>query len=142
MLHILSNNIIHFYVIQYHTKCQETLVENRGHLKEYCVCALENYGNYKRPVRILILQQQQLQLLQLLVQLLLHLHCRRELWSSYSTYDTWQTLLATTRKQSHEHSVVADIYGTLMVSRLADIMDDIQRVHKKVCVNFDASESW
>ena len=57
---------------------------------------------------------------------------RRESWSSYNTYKMWQTLLETTRRQSHDHSVLADIYGNIMVSKLADLMDDMQRVHKKV----------
>ena len=70
------------------------------------------------------------QLQQLLA--LLYVCCRREMWSSYGTYKTWQTLLSTTRKQSHDHSVLADIYGNVMVSRLSDLMDDMQRVHKKV----------
>jgi len=60
------------------------------------------------------------------------LWCRRESWSSYNTFKLWQTLLATTRKQSHDHGVLADIYGNVVVGKLTDLMDDMQRVHKKV----------
>ena len=41
-------------------------------------------------------------------------------------------MLATTRKQSHDHGVLADIYGNVVVGKLTDLMDDMQRVHKKV----------
>jgi len=44
----------------------------------------------------------------------------------------WQTLLETTRRQSHDHSVLAEVYGSIMVSKLTDLVDDMQRVHKKV----------
>ena len=68
----------------------------------------------------------------LLLLALLELCCRRESWSTYNTFKMWQTLLATTRQESHDHSVLADVYGNIVVNKLADLMDDMQRVHKKV----------
>lgn len=57
---------------------------------------------------------------------------RREMWSNFSTYETWNALLSATKHRSREYSVLADIYGTLMVNRLGDLIEDIQRVHRKV----------
>lgn len=54
------------------------------------------------------------------------------MWSNFSTYETWNALIAATKQRSREYSVLADIYGTLMVNRLGDLIEDIQRVHRKV----------
>ena len=57
---------------------------------------------------------------------------RRELWPGYSTYTIWQTLLGTTRKLGHDHAVLAELYSTHMSNRLTELVDDLQRVYKKV----------
>ena len=58
--------------------------------------------------------------------------CRREQWSNYSTYHCWQSLLTSTRRQSRDHATLGDICNTQMTSRFQDIMDDMQRIHRKV----------
>ena len=57
---------------------------------------------------------------------------RRELWPGYSTYTIWQTLLGTTRKLGRDHAVLAELYSTHMSNRLTELVDDVQRIYKKV----------
>lgn len=57
---------------------------------------------------------------------------RRELWPGYSTYTIWQTLLGTTRKLGRDHAVLAELYSTQMSNRLTELVDDVQRIYKKV----------
>jgi len=57
---------------------------------------------------------------------------RRELWPGYSTYTIWQTLLGTTRKLGRDHGVLAELYSTHMSNRLTELLDDVQRIYKKV----------
>jgi len=54
------------------------------------------------------------------------------MWPNFSTYDTWQALLTATKNQSHEYAVLADVYGIFMVNCLGELIEDIQRVHRKV----------
>jgi hypothetical protein len=58
---------------------------------------------------------------------------RREMWKHYSTHDTWMALLDATKQRSQDYATLAEIYGTVMVGRLGDLLEDLQRVHKKVC---------
>lgn len=57
---------------------------------------------------------------------------RRESWKGYATYDTWQMLLATAKQRAKDHSTLSDIYGQLIVNKLGDISEDLQRINKKV----------
>ncbi len=57
---------------------------------------------------------------------------RRELWPGYSTYTAWQTLLSSTKRQSKDHQVMGELYGSQMSNRFTELMEDIQRMYKKV----------
>ena len=57
---------------------------------------------------------------------------RRELWPGYSTYTIWQTLLGTTRKVGRDHAVLAELYSTHLPNRLTELVEDVQRIYKKV----------
>ncbi|XP_059167757.1 SLIT-ROBO Rho GTPase-activating protein 1-like isoform X4 [Physella acuta] len=56
---------------------------------------------------------------------------RQEQWATMSTYDCWKNLLAITRKQSQDHQIIAEIYNNQMVSRLAEVIDNSQRIFRK-----------
>lgn len=58
--------------------------------------------------------------------------CRRELWPGYSTYTAWQTLLSSTKRQSKDHAVLGEMYNNQMSNRFTELMEDIQRMYKKV----------
>ena len=62
---------------------------------------------------------------------------RREGWPGYSTYTCWQTLLASTKRESKDHAILSDLYNTTMSNRFNDLMDDIQRIYKRVSGNSD-----
>uniref|UniRef100_A0A0B7A0M7 F-BAR domain-containing protein n=1 Tax=Arion vulgaris TaxID=1028688 RepID=A0A0B7A0M7_9EUPU len=56
---------------------------------------------------------------------------KQEQWATMSTSACWKHLLGITRKQSQDHQSVAEIYSNHMVSRLAEIMDNSQRIFRK-----------
>lgn len=60
---------------------------------------------------------------------------RREHWHLFSMYTCWQNLLNITKKQSHDHNVLSEICNNQMVTRLQDIVDNSQRIFKKVITN-------
>ena len=57
---------------------------------------------------------------------------RREHWDKYSTFNCWSQLLEITRKQSHDHGILAEICGSHVVNRLIEIQENSQRIFKKV----------
>lgn len=58
--------------------------------------------------------------------------CRQEQWATMSTYACWKHLLGITRKESQNHSVMSDVYGTQMVQRLQEVIENSQRIYRKV----------
>ncbi|XP_052282439.1 SLIT-ROBO Rho GTPase-activating protein 1-like isoform X2 [Dreissena polymorpha] len=56
---------------------------------------------------------------------------RRENWDKFSTFNCWSQLLEITRRQSHDHGILAEICGTHVYNRLADIQENSQRLFKK-----------
>lgn len=59
-------------------------------------------------------------------------HFRRENWPGYSTYTCWQTLLASTKRVSKDHAIAGELYNGQMCNRLADLIDDLQRMYRNV----------
>jgi hypothetical protein len=59
---------------------------------------------------------------------------RREHWDKFSTFNCWSQLLEITRKQSHDHGILAEICGSHVFNRLSEIQENSQRIFKKVIV--------
>lgn len=57
---------------------------------------------------------------------------RREQWPLFSSYACWQQLVTQTRNLSRDHSALAEVYSTHLVSRLSQVMEDVQRIYKRV----------
>ncbi|GFO43846.1 slit-robo rho GTPase-activating protein 1, partial [Plakobranchus ocellatus] len=56
---------------------------------------------------------------------------KQEQWATMSTYACWKHLIGITRKQSQDHQTIADIYSSQMVARLAEVVDNSQRIFRK-----------
>ncbi|XP_067126010.1 SLIT-ROBO Rho GTPase-activating protein 1-like isoform X3 [Centruroides vittatus] len=56
---------------------------------------------------------------------------RRDQWHLFSSYASWQHLIATTRRQSRDHAVLSEIYATHLINRCMQIMEDVQRIYKR-----------
>lgn len=59
---------------------------------------------------------------------------RREQWPLFSSYTCWQQLVSSTRSLARDHAVLADLHSTHLVARLANVMEDVQRVYRRVCI--------
>lgn len=59
-------------------------------------------------------------------------HCRREQWHLFSSYGCWQQLVASTRRQSRDHAALGEVYTTTLVAQLAHLLEDVQRIYRKV----------
>ena len=57
---------------------------------------------------------------------------RRESWDKFSTFNCWSQLLEITRKQSHDHGILAEICNNQVISRLTEVLDNSQRIFRKV----------
>lgn len=57
---------------------------------------------------------------------------RREQWPLFSSYACWQQLVTQTRNLSRDHSALAEVYSTHLVARLSQVMEDVQRIYKRV----------
>ena len=57
---------------------------------------------------------------------------RYETWPSYSTYGVWQTLLTVTRKLGRDHGILGELYNGHVHNQLNELVEDVQRVYKKV----------
>ena len=60
--------------------------------------------------------------------------CRHDSWSSFSTYSVWQTLLGVTRKLGRDHGVLSELLSNHVSNQLSDLVEDVQRVYKKVLI--------
>ncbi|XP_014277540.1 SLIT-ROBO Rho GTPase-activating protein 1 isoform X1 [Halyomorpha halys] len=56
---------------------------------------------------------------------------KREQWSLFSSYSCWQHLVEQTRTLSKDHAALSEIYSAHLVSKLSQVMEDIQRIYKK-----------
>ncbi|XP_060578641.1 SLIT-ROBO Rho GTPase-activating protein 1-like [Ruditapes philippinarum] len=56
---------------------------------------------------------------------------KREHWDKFSTFNCWSQLLEITRKQSHDHGILAEICGSHVFNRLSEIQENSQRIFKK-----------
>lgn len=59
---------------------------------------------------------------------------RREQWPLFSSYACWQQLVTQTRNLSRDHVALSEVYSTHLVSRLAQVMEDVQRIYKRVSI--------
>ncbi|XP_069700289.1 SLIT-ROBO Rho GTPase-activating protein 1-like isoform X2 [Periplaneta americana] len=56
---------------------------------------------------------------------------KREQWPLFSSYSCWQQLVAQTRNLSKDHAALSEVYSTHLVSRLAQVMEDVQRIYRR-----------
>ncbi|GJQ67390.1 hypothetical protein Trydic_g5085 [Trypoxylus dichotomus] len=56
---------------------------------------------------------------------------KREQWPLFSSYACWHQLVTQTRNLSRDHVALSEVYSTHLVSRLAQVMEDVQRIYKK-----------
>jgi len=66
---------------------------------------------------------------------------RREQWTAFSTYKMWQTMLGITTKESRNHNILAETFSTILSSKFTQLLDDMQRVYKKVYLCYCVSAS-
>ena len=57
---------------------------------------------------------------------------RREQWHLFSSYATWQHLVAQTRRQARDHAVLSDIYANTVIQRLNQVTEEVQRIYRRV----------
>ena len=57
---------------------------------------------------------------------------RREQWPLFSTYSCWQQLVTQTKNLSKDHAALSEVYSTHLVSRLGEVMEDVQRIYRRV----------
>uniref|UniRef100_A0A0A9YLU2 SLIT-ROBO Rho GTPase-activating protein 1 n=1 Tax=Lygus hesperus TaxID=30085 RepID=A0A0A9YLU2_LYGHE len=56
---------------------------------------------------------------------------KREQWSLFSSYSCWQHLVEQTRTLSKDHAALSEIYSVHLVSKLSQVIEDIQRIYKR-----------
>ncbi|XP_050313871.1 SLIT-ROBO Rho GTPase-activating protein 1-like isoform X2 [Anthonomus grandis grandis] len=56
---------------------------------------------------------------------------KREQWPLFSSYACWQQLVTQTKNLSRDHVALSEVYSTHLVSRLGQVMDDVQRIYKR-----------
>uniref|UniRef100_A0A1B6DN07 SLIT-ROBO Rho GTPase-activating protein 1 n=1 Tax=Clastoptera arizonana TaxID=38151 RepID=A0A1B6DN07_9HEMI len=56
---------------------------------------------------------------------------KREQWPLFSSYSCWQQLVTQTKNLSKDHAALSEIYSTHLVSRLSQVMEDVQRIYKR-----------
>lgn len=59
---------------------------------------------------------------------------RREQWPLFSSYACWQQLVNETKSLSRDHAALSEVYSTHLVGRLNQVMEDVQRIYKRVSV--------
>lgn len=62
---------------------------------------------------------------------------RREQWHLFSSYASWQHLVAQTKRQARDHALLSDIYANTVIQRLGQVTEEVQRIYRRVsCVFF------
>ncbi|XP_030756157.1 SLIT-ROBO Rho GTPase-activating protein 1-like isoform X2 [Sitophilus oryzae] len=56
---------------------------------------------------------------------------KREQWPLFSSYACWQQLVSQTKNLSRDHVALSEVYSTHLVSRLSQVMEDVQRIYKR-----------
>ncbi|KAL1129740.1 hypothetical protein AAG570_012684 [Ranatra chinensis] len=56
---------------------------------------------------------------------------KREQWSLFSSYSCWQQLVTQTRNLSKDHAALSEIYSVHIVSKLSQVIEDIQRIYRR-----------
>ncbi|XP_014259247.1 SLIT-ROBO Rho GTPase-activating protein 1-like [Cimex lectularius] len=56
---------------------------------------------------------------------------KREQWSLFSSYSCWQHLVEQTKTISKDHAALSEIYSVHLVSKLSQVIEDIQRIYKR-----------
>ncbi|XP_063238687.1 SLIT-ROBO Rho GTPase-activating protein 1-like isoform X2 [Bacillus rossius redtenbacheri] len=56
---------------------------------------------------------------------------KREQWPLFSSYSCWQQLVTQTRNLSKDHAALSEVYSTHLVSRLSQVMEDVQRIYRR-----------
>ncbi|EFA11413.2 SLIT-ROBO Rho GTPase-activating protein 1-like Protein [Tribolium castaneum] len=56
---------------------------------------------------------------------------KREQWPLFSSYTCWQQLVTQTKNLSRDHVALSEVYSTHLVSRLSQVMEDVQRIYKR-----------
>ncbi|XP_067001603.2 SLIT-ROBO Rho GTPase-activating protein 1 isoform X2 [Anabrus simplex] len=56
---------------------------------------------------------------------------KREQWPLFSSYSCWQQLITQTKNLSKDHAALSEVYSTHLVSRLAQVMEDVQRIYRR-----------
>nr|CAD7588998.1 unnamed protein product [Timema genevievae] len=59
------------------------------------------------------------------------LYDRREQWPLFSSYSCWQQLVTQTKNLSRDHAALSEVYSTHLVGRLAQVMEDVQRIYRR-----------
>lgn len=59
-------------------------------------------------------------------------HFRRESWPLFSSYSCYQQLVTQTKTLSKDHAALSEVYSTHLVSRLQQVVEDVQRIYKRV----------
>lgn len=70
------------------------------------------------------------------------LHFRREQWPLFSTYSCWQQLVAQTKNLSKDHAALSEVYSTHLVSRLGEVMEDVQRIYRRVNILYNVQTCY
>ncbi|GBL83980.1 SLIT-ROBO Rho GTPase-activating protein 1 [Araneus ventricosus] len=56
---------------------------------------------------------------------------KREQWHLFSSYNCWQHLINTTRRQSRDHAAISEIYANHLITRMTCIIEDVQRIYRR-----------
>ncbi|XP_019875218.1 SLIT-ROBO Rho GTPase-activating protein 1 [Aethina tumida] len=56
---------------------------------------------------------------------------KREQWPLFSTYTCWQELVTQTKNLSRDHAALSEVYSNLLVSRISQVMEDVQRIYRR-----------
>ncbi|ESO05026.1 hypothetical protein HELRODRAFT_191557 [Helobdella robusta] len=56
---------------------------------------------------------------------------KRECWNGYTTCTAWQGLIASTKQNGKDNASLCEIVNNLIVNRLFEVSEDIQRIYKK-----------
>ncbi|XP_046661965.1 SLIT-ROBO Rho GTPase-activating protein 1-like isoform X3 [Homalodisca vitripennis] len=56
---------------------------------------------------------------------------KRDQWPLFSTYSCWQQLVTQTKNLSKDHAALSEVYSTHLVSRLSQVIEDVQRIYRR-----------
>ncbi|XP_046457687.1 SLIT-ROBO Rho GTPase-activating protein 1-like isoform X5 [Daphnia pulex] len=56
---------------------------------------------------------------------------KREQWHLFSSYASWQHLVAQTKRQARDHALLSDIYANTVIQRLGQVTEEVQRIYRR-----------